>query len=1173
MNHKGALSLGRTSLRCTGLVLLLVLLGTTHLFAVSPDIVISQIYGAGGNSGAPYNADYIELFNRGGSTVSLAGWSLQYASATGTGNFGATATQLTELPNVSLAPGQYFLVQEGGGSSGVALSADFIDPTPIAMSASAGKVALVMSNVSLGCNGSSTPCSTAQLALIKDLVGYGGANFYETAPTGALGTFSAALRTGFGCNDTDNNSVDFVVVSPGPRNMSEAPNPCQSSTNPTGVGSATVNPVNPGQSTTLRVSVAPGQTPTSTGIAVKANLSAIGGSTSQAFNDDGGNVFSYTITIPSNQPEGSVALSATITDAQGRNGTAIISLTVNAAPPQEVAIHFLQGSGNKAPADYLNNKVTTSGIVTAVKSNGFFIQVPDNAVDSDPQTSEGIYVFTSSAPPAAIAIGNQVTVTGTLVEYPSDPKVESLTEITSPSVTLLSTGNTLPAPVTINAADTNPAGALNQLERFESMRVRFDSLTTTSGTGGSASNGSAGQNETNAAGASNGLFFAVVTGIDRPFREPGLQPGIALPPTQPANTPVWDGNPELLRVDSDALVSAPAMEVTSNVAITNLVGVLDFGSTFYTVDPDPNSPHVVGTLMTATPISVTGDREFTVASFNMQRFYDTTDDPGGDTQLSPAGFERRLKKASLTIRNVLRYPDVIGVAEVEKLSTLEAIAARVSADAVAAGDPDPQYAAYLELGNDPSKINVGVLLKAGRVEHVSHEQLGPTATFVDPRDGSVDLLNDRPSLIVHVKMHPPVGQPFPVTVVVNHLRSLSDVDTVGGAGDYARAKRFYQAQMLAQALQQMQANGERIVSVGDYNAFQFNDGYIDVIGAILGNPAPIDQVLLHLDDYVDPDLTDLVSTLPASQQYSYVENGSAQTLDHIIVSNDMLSRNFRLEVARNNADFPVSYRNYDNRSERISDHDVPVAFFTFPPPSADLTIAMSAADPSVLSGHLQTYTITVTNNGPDQAANATMIDVVPANTTFYSLTSAAGWTCTTPTVGGIGQVSCSTTNLAAATSAQFTLSVLVNCATADATPLTNVAGVTSDYVDPNTADNTASSTTSISNPPPVISGLAVDRTTLWPPNHKMIPVTLSYSITDNCDTGLLPVVSVSSDQPLNGIGDGNTATDWQVVDAHHLLLRAERAPTEAGRTYTITVRTADSAGNAASGSVSVNVPR
>ena len=72
---------------------------------------ISQVYGGGGGNDAPYTHDYVELFNAGTTEVSLNNLSIQYASATGTGNFGASATQLTELPDVVLAPGQYFLVQ------------------------------------------------------------------------------------------------------------------------------------------------------------------------------------------------------------------------------------------------------------------------------------------------------------------------------------------------------------------------------------------------------------------------------------------------------------------------------------------------------------------------------------------------------------------------------------------------------------------------------------------------------------------------------------------------------------------------------------------------------------------------------------------------------------------------------------------------------------------------------------------------------------------------------------------------------------------------------------------------------------------------------------------------------------------------------------------------------
>ncbi len=97
---------------------------------------------------------------------------------------------------------------------------------------------------------------------------------------------------------------------------------------------------------------------------------------------------------------------------------------------------------------------------------------------------------------------------------------------------------------------------------------------------------------------------------------------------------------------------------------------------------------------------------------------------------------------------------------------------------------------------------------------------------------------------------------------------------------------------------------------------------------------------------------------------------------------------------------------------------------------------------------------------------------------------------------------------------------------------------------------------------------------LYVPNHRLEDVTLTYSVGDNCDAGLVPVINITSDQPVNGTGDGDTSPDWEVVDAHHVRLRAERSPTDpGGRTYTITLTVTDSAGSSTSSSVTVHVPR
>ena len=210
------------------LLLLCSALLSTTAFAAS-DVVISQVYGAGGNSGATRNADFVELFNRGTAEVTLTGWSLQYASATGTGNFGSTATLITELPSITLQPGQYYLVQEAGGANGSPLPApiNHTDPTPIAMAAGAGKIALVRTSAPLGCNGTPNACTATALANIADLVGYGGANFFEgSGPAPAPSTTLAVFRKAGGCQDTDNNANDFVAAAVAPRNTATTAATC-----------------------------------------------------------------------------------------------------------------------------------------------------------------------------------------------------------------------------------------------------------------------------------------------------------------------------------------------------------------------------------------------------------------------------------------------------------------------------------------------------------------------------------------------------------------------------------------------------------------------------------------------------------------------------------------------------------------------------------------------------------------------------------------------------------------------------------------------------------------------------------------------------------------------------------------------------------------------------------
>src|SRR5947209_3378977 len=124
------------------------------------------------------------------------------------------------------------------------------------------------------------------------------------------------------------------------------------------------------------------------------------------------------------------------------------------------------------------------------------------------------------------------------------------------------------------------------------------------------------------------------------------------------------------------------------------------------------------------------------------------------------------------------------------------------------------------------------------------------------------------------------------------------------------------------------------------------------------------------------------------------------------------------------------------------------------------------------------------------------------------------------------------------------------------------------------ASHTASATQTITvnAPPLVITGGTANPNSLWPPNHKMVPVTVSYGITGGCGTGNCAITSVTSNEPIDGLGDGDTSPDWQIVDAHHVTLRAERSGTGTGRIYTITITCTDGGGHTTTKTVQVTVP-
>jgi hypothetical protein len=554
-----------------------------------------------------------------------------------------------------------------------------------------------------------------------------------------------------------------------------------------------------------------------------------------------------------------------------------------------IEIFDIQGSGLSSPLEGLVVP-TRDNVVTAVGSREFSMQTPEERTDGDPSTSDGIFVFTGSAP--SVAVGDRVDVTGRVAEF------FERTELTNVSaLTVASSGNPLPPPVLFD--ETRPStvpSLIPELEAFEGMLVLFEGM---------------------ASGPTNNFGEAgVVVGHPRGFREPGIEfPGLP-------GLPVWDGNPEVFLVDTDGL-DREVDNVFTGQAVAGS-GPLSFSFGAYKVLPTAlmlgPEPEV------QRPIRDRGPGEFTVATLNVFRLFDDVDDPpssdaqGGErddfTVASTEDYLTRLGKLAGHIVAILDAPDILAVQEVEKIEVLQDLAG-----AIAALDPALIYSARLVEGNDVGTIDVGYLVR-DTVQIDAVEQLG--AEEILTFDGS--LLHDRPPLLLAATYVGGGGASFPIQVLNVHNRSLSNIDDPDD-GARVRQKRLEQAQSIAEKVQAIQdADLEaRLVVTGDFNAFEFSDGYVDVVGQIKGDFKPADN-LLSGPDLVDPDLINQVEGVPAEDRYSFIFEGNAQSLDHALTSVSLEYPVQGLEFGRGNADAAGGLLLDAARMERASDHDGLVLF-------------------------------------------------------------------------------------------------------------------------------------------------------------------------------------------------------------------------------------------------------
>ncbi|MBI5283111.1 MAG: hypothetical protein HY858_15610 [Candidatus Solibacter usitatus] len=466
----------------------------------------------------------------------------------------------------------------------------------------------------------------------------------------------------------------------------------------------------------------------------------------------------------------------------------LFALSLLAQP--EVTISRIQGPGNTSPLK--DQAVTTRGIVTATRANGFYIQSRPGDGDNDPATSEGLFVFTSKAPPAAAARGAVVRVTGAVAEYrpASDPASPTLTELSGDIQVAAEGQAALPDAVPLTRALVYSGRGFDNLEHLEGKRVAVETILAAGPT------------------ASNGSFIGVLAGAPRPMRLRGVSEF-----------------PELLRIDT-AAQRGPRVEAMTGTLVSGLVGPLDFSQRMWTLIADP-AERTASELKPARALPLPTASEFTIANLNLLQL------------ASNAQTGTRLAKLSLLVRNVLRSPDILAVEECETLAVLEAAAARINQDTLASGLPDPRYQAFLEEGNDSSGIDVGFLVKASRVEVRFVNQYGKDAIYIRP-DGRPELLNDRPPLVLRAR----VDARFPVTVVASHLRSMTDIDSAS-SGPRIRLKRSLQARYLRDLLQvlTLEAPGEPIAATGDFNAFTFESMPGDDPLAVLTAGPPSMQAL------------------------------------------------------------------------------------------------------------------------------------------------------------------------------------------------------------------------------------------------------------------------------------------------------------------------------------------
>lgn len=414
-------------------------------FSAKSQIVISQVYGGGGNSGAPYTHDFVELFNRGTVSVDISAWSVQYASTAG------TTWSVTAIPAATtIAPGKYYLIKLAGGATGVALPTPDLDITasPANLSGTNGKVALVNNTTALS-------GATLTAGTYVDLVGYGTASAYEgSAAVAALSNTTSGIRLNGGCTDNNSNNTDFSTGAPSPRNSSTAANVC--STNPSLAISSPAN------------GAIFSPTTTNVNVALSVSNFNVANGTGDGhihYTVNGGGVVMKYDTTPialSSLTPGTYIVYVELVD----NAHNPISPAVNATVTFTIASYNVVADLAALRADVIANgvgryyQITSNPVITFKRTtrNQKYIQDASAAVVIDDAT--GIITTTMNAGDAITSLKGQSLLFNGLLEL-----------VPTEDASVASTGNSVtPQVVTINDIISN-------IESYESELVRINGIT------------------------------------------------------------------------------------------------------------------------------------------------------------------------------------------------------------------------------------------------------------------------------------------------------------------------------------------------------------------------------------------------------------------------------------------------------------------------------------------------------------------------------------------------------------------------------------------------------------------------------------------------------------------------------------------------------------------------